>query len=107
MKLPTSKLPHIGTTIFTKMSQLAHEHQAINLSQGFPNYSPDPVLLEEVSKALHNGKNQYAPLQGIFLCAKPYAISSIPFTEVIINLKLILPLPPVRLKLFLLLFLLL
>ncbi|MGO3154187.1 MAG: methionine aminotransferase [Mesonia sp.] len=66
MKLSTSKLPHIGTTIFTKMSQLAHEHQAINLSQGFPNYSPDPVLLEEVSKALHNGKNQYAPLQGIF-----------------------------------------
>jgi len=66
MKLPTSKLPHLGTTIFTKMSKLAHEHKAINLSQGFPDFSPDPILLEEVTKAIHSAKNQYAPLQGIF-----------------------------------------
>ncbi|PZW41791.1 methionine aminotransferase [Mesonia algae] len=66
MKLPTSKLPHLGTTIFTKMSKLAHEHKAINLSQGFPDFSPDPILLEEVTRAIHSAKNQYAPLQGIF-----------------------------------------
>jgi methionine aminotransferase len=66
MKLPNSKLPHLGTTIFTKMSKLAHEHKAINLSQGFPDFSPDPILLDEVTKAIHSPKNQYAPLQGIF-----------------------------------------
>jgi len=66
MKLPTSKLPHLGTTIFTKMSKLAHKHKAINLSQGFPDFSPDPILLEEVTRAIHSAKNQYAPLQGIF-----------------------------------------
>lgn len=66
MKLPNSKLPHLGTTIFTKMSKLAHEHKAINLSQGFPDFSPDTILLEEVTKAIHSAKNQYAPLQGIF-----------------------------------------
>ncbi|TXK75829.1 methionine aminotransferase [Mesonia sp. K4-1] len=66
MKLPNSKLPHLGTTIFTKMSKLAHEHKAINLSQGFPDFSPDPILLDEVTKAIHSAKNQYAPLQGIF-----------------------------------------
>ena len=65
MKLPNSKLAHLGTTIFTKMSKLAHEHKAINLSQGFPDFSPDPILLEEVTKAIHSAKNQYAPLQGI------------------------------------------
>ncbi len=66
MKLPNSKLPHLGTTIFTKMSKLAHEHKAINLSQGFPDFSPDSILLEEVTKAIYSAKNQYAPLQGIF-----------------------------------------
>jgi len=66
MKPPTSKLPNLGTTIFTKMTKLANEHQAINLSQGFPDFSPDPKLLEQVTKALHSAKNQYAPLQGIF-----------------------------------------
>lgn len=66
MKLPSSKLPNLGTTIFTKMSKLAHEHKAINLSQGFPDFSPDPILLDEVTKAVHSAKNQYAPLQGIF-----------------------------------------
>lgn len=60
-----SKLPHIGTTIFTQMSQLAHEHQAINLSQGFPNFEPHPDLLNFANEALHSSKNQYAPLGGL------------------------------------------
>jgi methionine aminotransferase len=60
-----SKLPHIGTTIFTQMSQLAQEHNAINLSQGFPNYEPHSELLQFANDALHSAKNQYAPLGGL------------------------------------------
>lgn len=71
-----SKLPNTGTTIFTKMSKMAHVHKAINLSQGFPDYMPDEHLLKLVEKSIHqSGKNQYAPLAGIFslretLCSK-------------------------------------
>lgn len=61
---PLSKLPHVGTTIFTTISQLAHDHDAINLSQGFPNFDPDPKLLKLVSEAYKKGHNQYAPMQG-------------------------------------------
>jgi len=60
-----SKLPKVGTTIFTTMSALAAEVGAINLSQGFPDYDCDPVLLELISKALHDGHNQYAPMAGV------------------------------------------
>lgn len=60
----TSKLPHVGTTIFTTIGQLAREHNAINLSQGFPNFDPDPELLALVSEAYKKGHNQYAPMQG-------------------------------------------
>jgi len=60
-----SKLPHIGTTIFTKMSQLAQEYQAINLSQGFPNFMPSQELLDYSQKALNSHRNQYAPLGGL------------------------------------------
>ncbi len=60
----TSKLPHVGTTIFTTINQLARAHNAINLSQGFPNFDPDPELLELVSEAFKKGHNQYAPMQG-------------------------------------------
>jgi methionine aminotransferase len=60
-----SKLPHIGTTIFTKMSQLAQDHQAINLSQGFPNFMPDKQLVELSQAALASARNQYAPLAGL------------------------------------------
>lgn len=60
-----SKLPTIGTTIFTVMSKLAEQHQAINLSQGFPDYSVDPKLTALVSKAMENGYNQYAPMAGL------------------------------------------
>lgn len=60
-----SKLPHIGTTIFTVMSQLATEEGAINLSQGFPGFGADPVLLDLVAKYTREGFNQYAPMSGI------------------------------------------
>jgi methionine aminotransferase len=60
-----SKLPGTSTTIFTVMSQLAAEHNAINLSQGFPDYDCDPVLIDFVTDAMKNGHNQYAPMTGI------------------------------------------
>jgi methionine aminotransferase len=60
-----SRLPHGGTTIFTVMSRLAAECGAINLSQGFPDFSPDPVLLGLVEKQLRAGANQYAPMAGV------------------------------------------
>lgn len=60
----TSKLPDVKTTIFTTIGQLATKHNAINLSQGFPNFNPDPKLLNLVTKAMQNGHNQYAPMAG-------------------------------------------
>ncbi|WP_026968323.1 methionine aminotransferase [Algoriphagus terrigena] len=60
-----SKLPHIGTTIFTVMSRMAAEEGAINLSQGFPGFGADPVLLDLVAKYTREGFNQYAPMAGI------------------------------------------
>lgn len=59
-----SKLPAVGTTIFTVMSRLAAEHGAINLSQGFPDFSPPAYLLDRVSHHLHAGANQYPPMAG-------------------------------------------
>lgn len=59
-----SKLPNVGTTIFTVMSALANEHNAINLSQGFPNYPSPQKLNDLVAKAMDNGYNQYAPMAG-------------------------------------------
>ncbi|WP_179004344.1 methionine aminotransferase [Winogradskyella forsetii] len=59
-----SKLPNVGTTIFTVMSALAKEHNAINLSQGFPNYPSSQKLNDLVTKAMNNGYNQYAPMAG-------------------------------------------
>ncbi|MEM1002413.1 MAG: methionine aminotransferase [Bacteroidota bacterium] len=59
-----SKLPNIGTTIFTEMSALANEYKAINLSQGFPNYPSDPELSDLVQNAMKSGYNQYAPMAG-------------------------------------------
>ena len=59
-----SKLPNVGTTIFTVMSTLANTHNAINLSQGFPNYPSDQKLTDLVSNAMNSGFNQYAPMAG-------------------------------------------
>ena len=60
-----SKLPSVGTTIFTVMSQLAAECKAINLSQGFPSFEPPSELLERINFHLNNGANQYAPMPGV------------------------------------------
>ena len=60
-----SKLPKVGTTIFTVMSALAAEHKAINLSQGFPDFDCDPLLKRLVNEAMEQGHNQYAPMPGI------------------------------------------
>ena len=60
-----SKLPDTGTSIFAVMSQLANECGAINLSQGFPSFEPDPRLLERVHHYLTHGANQYAPMPGV------------------------------------------
>lgn len=59
-----SKLPNVSTTIFTVMSALATEHNAINLGQGFPDYPMDEALTDLVSKAMQDGYNQYAPMPG-------------------------------------------
>ena len=60
-----SKLPSVGTTIFTVMSNMANEFGAINLSQGFPDFEPDNYLLELANQYLHKGKNQYAQMTGV------------------------------------------
>jgi methionine transaminase len=60
-----SKLPAVGTTIFSIMSKLAGEHNAINLSQGFPDFQVSSDLLDLVNKHMRNGHNQYAPMPGI------------------------------------------
>jgi methionine aminotransferase len=60
-----SRLPNVGTTIFTVMSRLAAEHGAINLSQGFPDFSPSPQLLERVTHHMAAGANQYPPMAGV------------------------------------------
>lgn len=60
-----SKLPNVGTTIFTVMSGLAAQHAAINLSQGFPDFDCDETLKQLVNEAMEAGYNQYAPMPGI------------------------------------------
>ncbi|WP_299250160.1 methionine aminotransferase [uncultured Lacinutrix sp.] len=59
-----SKLPNVGTTIFSVMSALANKHKAINMSQGFPNFKSDQKLIDLVSQAMNSGYNQYAPMPG-------------------------------------------
>ncbi|MGZ0782575.1 pyridoxal phosphate-dependent aminotransferase [Pseudomonas saponiphila] len=61
----TSKLPHVGTTIFTQMSQLAVEAGALNLSQGFPDFDGPQALRDAVGRHIANGHNQYAPMTGL------------------------------------------
>ena len=60
-----SKLPNVGTTIFTRMSQLAAEVGAINLSQGFPDFDGPQVLREAVARHVMEGRNQYSPMTGL------------------------------------------
>ncbi len=60
-----SRLPNVGTTIFTVMSALAAERHAINLGQGFPDFECDPRLTDAVAKAMRDGHNQYPPMTGV------------------------------------------
>ena len=60
-----SRLPQVGTTIFTVMSALAQEHGAVNLGQGFPDFDCDPALLTQVTNAMREGLNQYPPMAGV------------------------------------------
>ncbi len=65
IQLPLSKLSNVGTTIFSRMTQLANENEAINLSQGFPDFMPDAELLNHVDHFIKKGFNQYAPMGGM------------------------------------------
>jgi len=62
---PETKLPKVGTTIFTVMSQLAAEHGAVNLGQGFPDFDVPARLVDALARAMRGGRNQYAPMSGI------------------------------------------
>ena len=62
---PRSKLPDVGTTIFTVIGELAAEHQALNLSQGAPNFACDPRLVDAAAAAMRAGHNQYASMAGL------------------------------------------
>ncbi|WP_226093599.1 pyridoxal phosphate-dependent aminotransferase [Dickeya oryzae] len=63
--IPDSKLPSLGTTIFTQMSALAQQHQAINLSQGFPDFDGPDYLKQRLAYHVSQGANQYAPMTGV------------------------------------------
>ncbi len=88
-----SKLPNVGTTIFTTMSGLATQHDAINLSQGFPNYQPSPRLQALVTEHMAKGANQYAPMPGVPLLrariaaklAASYGVAVDPDTEITVT----------------------
>jgi len=89
-----SKLPHVGTTIFTVMSRRARELDALNLGQGFPDYDIDPRLTELVAAAMRGGHNQYAPMEGLMVLreriaeklARYYALRSDPESEITVTL---------------------
>lgn len=88
-----SKLPRVGTTIFTVMSQLANEHQALNLSQGFPNFPASEQLIARVTHYMNAGNNQYAPMTGVAALREQlaekveslYGVSYHPETEITIT----------------------
>lgn len=69
-----TKLPAVGTTIFTVMSALATEHKAVNLGQGFPDFDCDPKLVEAVNTAMTAGLNQYPPMAGVGVLRDAVAI---------------------------------
>jgi methionine aminotransferase len=71
-----TKLPAVGTTIFTVMSQLAIEHKAINLGQGFPDFDPPQALQDALARAMREGHNQYAPMTGITALREQIALKT-------------------------------
>src|ERR1700730_17754511 len=93
-EFPRSKLPEVGTTIFTTMSRRARELDALNLGQGFPDYDIDPRLTELAAAAMSAGPNQYAPMEGLLalrerIAAKlltVYGLSADPESEITITL---------------------
>jgi methionine aminotransferase len=68
-----SRLPHVGTTIFSVMSALAAQHKAVNLGQGFPDFACDPALIAHVTQAMQAGHNQYPPMPGVPLLRQAVA----------------------------------
>lgn len=72
-RYPQTKLPKVGTTIFTQMSALAQQHEAINLSQGFPDFDGPEALLSRVDHYIRQGANQYAPMSGLPALCKAIA----------------------------------
>lgn len=64
MMIIETKLPKVGTTIFSVMSQLAMEYKAVNLGQGFPDFEPPQALRDALNRAMNDGRNQYAPMPG-------------------------------------------
>lgn len=88
-----SKLPSVGTSIFSVMSALARQEEAVNLSQGFPDFDCDPRLRDLVNKALNGGYNQYAPSSGLpylkesiaAMAAEFYGVNYNPDTEVTVT----------------------
>ncbi|HXS27545.1 MAG TPA: methionine aminotransferase [Steroidobacteraceae bacterium] len=89
-----SKLPEVGTTIFTVMSRRARELGALNLGQGFPDYDIDPALTTLVAAAMSAGHNQYAPMEGVMSLreaiaaklARSYGIRTDPEAEITVTL---------------------
>jgi methionine transaminase len=63
--VPASRLPDVGTTVFSVMSALAVKHGAVNLGQGFPDFDCDPGLIDAVTEAMRAGHNQYPPMPGV------------------------------------------
>jgi methionine transaminase len=71
-----TKLPKVGTTIFTVMSQLAQQHDAVNLGQGFPDFDGPQSLRDALANAMNSGKNQYAPMTGIAALREQIALKT-------------------------------
>ncbi len=71
-----TKLPKVGTTIFTVMSQLAQQHNAVNLGQGFPDFDGPQSLRDALAEAMNSGKNQYAPMTGIAALREQIALKT-------------------------------
>ena len=69
-----SKLPDVGTTIFTVMSRKAEQHGAINLSQGFPDFPLPPALGDALARHVAAGHNQYAPMAGVLRLREQIAL---------------------------------
>ena len=71
-----TKLPKVGTTIFTVMSQLAQQHGAVNLGQGFPDFDGPQALRDALAQAMNSGKNQYAPMTGVAALREQIALKT-------------------------------